>query len=261
MASGVRARSRDAVSLNCARLCETYDGLAIFGPRSGAKTGEMAIPVPLPPDVPGLDATVTLVESLPPDTAVPLSGGGRFRHWFEHVEAGHVRETTTDGRPAVVGRGPVVYLAGWPDDENSGQAGVAIRHRTRHPDYSGPRRIAHSRQRIPPLCLQLRVRTGGMGGGSHPARRRSLAPSLTPRADKRHRIGNGRKGMVARWGGLPQPMDFRSLLELGHLPGSMLLNGLSRSMSEGRGRNAVKCDLLKAALARRGSRALLIPDA
>ena len=96
---------------------ETYDGLAIFGPRSGAKTGEMAIPVPLPPDVPGLDATVTLVESLPPDTAVPLSGGGRFRHWFEHVEAGHVRETTTDGRPAVVGRGPVVYLAGWPDDE------------------------------------------------------------------------------------------------------------------------------------------------
>ena len=48
---------------------------------------------------------------------MPLSGGGAFRHWFEHVEGGaEVTLTTQDGRPAVVAAGGLMYLAGWPDD-------------------------------------------------------------------------------------------------------------------------------------------------
>ncbi len=95
-----------------------FDGTALLGPRTNAKTAEMAIPVPLPPNLPGLEATVTLVESLPPGEVVPLAMGGAFRHWFEHLEApGQVSEATADGRAAVVSQGRLQYLAGWPDPE------------------------------------------------------------------------------------------------------------------------------------------------
>jgi beta-galactosidase len=89
----------------------------ILGPRSNAKTAEMAIPVPLPPNLPGLEALVARVESLPPAAAIPLTQGGTIRHWFEEVETSEaVSETTSDGRPVLVGAGKVQYLAGWPDD-------------------------------------------------------------------------------------------------------------------------------------------------
>ena len=52
-----------------------HEGTCILGPRTNAKTAEMAIPVPLPPNVPGLGCTVTAVESLPPGR--PDAGGGR----------------------------------------------------------------------------------------------------------------------------------------------------------------------------------------
>jgi beta-galactosidase len=94
-----------------------YRGLALIGPRSDSKTAEMAIPVPLGPDLPGLDVTVALAESMPPDAQVPLAGGGAFRHWFEHLEgAGEVSLATADGRPAIMGYRHLRYLAGWPDD-------------------------------------------------------------------------------------------------------------------------------------------------
>jgi beta-galactosidase len=91
------------------------DGVAILGPRTNAKTAHLAIPVPLPPGVPGLDCTVARVESLPPDLPVPLAEGGAFLHWREKVEGGPVIEATVDGWPAVVG-GRLRYLAGWPDE-------------------------------------------------------------------------------------------------------------------------------------------------
>ena len=77
------------------------DGVALIGPRANAKTGAMATPIPLPPGLLGLDATVARVETLRPDAPVPLSGGGAFRIWREMVEgAAKVVETTTDGWPA-----------------------------------------------------------------------------------------------------------------------------------------------------------------
>ncbi len=95
----------------------SYKGHALIGPRSNAKTAEFATPVPLPPNLPGLDAVVARVESLPPDVPVPLANGGQFLHWREKLEgSAEVMEATEDGWPALVRAGGIHYLAGWPDD-------------------------------------------------------------------------------------------------------------------------------------------------
>lgn len=95
----------------------TYKGTALIGPRSNSKTTEFATPVPLPPNLPNLNATIARVESLPPNLPVPLTNGGNFLHWREKVETTDtVAETTTDGWPALIQSGNLHYLAGWPDD-------------------------------------------------------------------------------------------------------------------------------------------------
>jgi beta-galactosidase len=95
----------------------TYKGTALIGPRSNCKTAEFATPVPLPPNLPNLNATVARVESLPPNLPVQLTNGGNFLHWREKVETTDtVAETTTDGWPALIQSGNLHYLAGWPDD-------------------------------------------------------------------------------------------------------------------------------------------------
>ncbi len=95
---------------------DAHQGLAVLGPRSNLKTGEMATKVPLGPAIPGMEATTTWVESLPPGTTVPLENGGQFAHWFEHLAGtAEVVECTTDGRAAMVQSGGKFYLAGWPD--------------------------------------------------------------------------------------------------------------------------------------------------
>ncbi len=92
-------------------------GVALVGPRSGLRTPNFAIPVPLGPRLAGLDATVVLSESLPPGVSVPLANGGRFVHWRDVIEGdAEVRLAATDGHPAIAGGGSVRLLAGWPDD-------------------------------------------------------------------------------------------------------------------------------------------------
>jgi beta-galactosidase len=94
-----------------------YPGVALIGPRTNGKTPEFATPVPLPPNLPGLDAVVARVESLPPDVPVPLARGGQFLHWREKLEGtAEVVEAAEDGWPALVRAGGIHYLAGWPDD-------------------------------------------------------------------------------------------------------------------------------------------------
>lgn len=93
-----------------------HQGAALVGPRSNAKTAEFATPVPLPPNLPGLDLRVARVESLPPDVPVPLAAGGQFLHWREKLEgSAEVVEACADGFPALVAAGGLHYLAGWPD--------------------------------------------------------------------------------------------------------------------------------------------------
>ncbi len=95
-----------------------YKGLSLIGPRTNAKTAEFATPVPLPPNLPGLAATVARVESLPPDVPVPLSKGGQFLHWREKIETtAEIVEICVDGWPAVIRSGGLHYLAGWAEAE------------------------------------------------------------------------------------------------------------------------------------------------
>jgi len=94
-----------------------FRGVALIGPRCDTKTADLSIPVPLGPNVPGLDVTVALAESLPPDATEPLEQGGAFRRWSEHLEgSAPVLERTAGGRPAIMGGAHLRYLAGWPDE-------------------------------------------------------------------------------------------------------------------------------------------------
>jgi beta-galactosidase len=99
------------------RALSSFGGTALLGPRTNAKTPDFATPVPLPPNLPRLDALVARVESLPPDVPVPLELGGNFINWREKLEGtAEVVERSTDGHPALVRAGGLHYLAGWPDD-------------------------------------------------------------------------------------------------------------------------------------------------
>ncbi len=95
-----------------------HKGVALLGPRTNSKTAEFAIPLPLPPNLPGLDATIARVESLPPDVERAAgAAAGRCaigaRSW---KAAATVVERATDGWPALVAAGGLHYLGGWPDE-------------------------------------------------------------------------------------------------------------------------------------------------
>lgn len=88
----------------------------LIGPRSGARDASMRIPVPLPPAFPGLDVTVSRVESLAPGMEMPLQGGGQIRLYREEIEGSASPVLTlADGAPAAMRAGNVTYMAGWGD--------------------------------------------------------------------------------------------------------------------------------------------------
>ncbi len=96
----------------------TSGATILAGPRTNAKTAEMMIPVPLPPNLPGLDVTVARAESLPPSEHLPVEGGGTVRHWFEVIEGdAPAAFKTDDGLPVLSGTGKIRYLSGWPDED------------------------------------------------------------------------------------------------------------------------------------------------
>lgn len=97
-------------------LAET-DAQVVLGPRTAARTADMVIPVPLPPDMPGLDVTVSRVESLRPDMPMLLSGGGSFTGYREELEgSADVVLELADGQPAVLRSGNLTYVGGWGDE-------------------------------------------------------------------------------------------------------------------------------------------------
>jgi beta-galactosidase len=94
-----------------------HQGIALIGPRTDTKTNELSIPTPLGPNLAGLDVSVALTESMPPDDGIALADGGQFVHWFEHLEGtATVFDKTATGQPAIMGTQNLRYLAGWPDD-------------------------------------------------------------------------------------------------------------------------------------------------
>lgn len=94
----------------------TSDAKVLLGPRSAARTSEMQIPVPLPPDLKGLEATVSRVETLRPGVHVKLAQGGNIYKYIEELEGnGESTEQTIDGAIVLVHAHHLSYLAGWPD--------------------------------------------------------------------------------------------------------------------------------------------------
>ena len=93
-----------------------HDGPVILGPRCNAKTAEMHIPVSLPPAMPGLDVTVSRVESLRPDMPRPVTGGGHVQLWQEELEgAAEITLCGTEGQPLAMRTGRITYLGAWLD--------------------------------------------------------------------------------------------------------------------------------------------------
>ncbi len=99
------------------RQVQNHPGTVLAGPRSGSKTENFAIPVPLPPNMPGLGAAVVRVESLPPGLEEPVDGGGKAVRWFEHIEGGPVVMKTKSGAPVLLAEGNAAYLGAWLDHE------------------------------------------------------------------------------------------------------------------------------------------------
>ncbi|MFV1874965.1 beta-galactosidase [Nioella sp.] len=95
-----------------------HDAPVILGPRTNAKTADMHIPVPLPPAIPGLDVTVSRVESLRPDMPRPVEGGGHVQLWQEELEGNaEVALRGADGQPLAMTNGRITYLGAWLDAE------------------------------------------------------------------------------------------------------------------------------------------------
>ncbi len=94
----------------------------VIGPRSGARDADMCIPMPLPPAFPGLDVTVTRVESLRPDSARPLDGGGGVTGYLEALEGAVASLLQTgDGAPVAMTEGTLTYVGGWLDGAGWGR--------------------------------------------------------------------------------------------------------------------------------------------
>lgn len=102
------------------RALVSANAKVVIGPRSGARNGEMSIPTPLPPDLPGLDVTVARIESIRPDMPIQIEGSGQIVGYREELEgAAKVLMRTTEGRPVAVGNDHLTYagamldLSGW----------------------------------------------------------------------------------------------------------------------------------------------------
>ena len=93
----------------------------LFGPRTGSKTRDHAIPDNLPPGPVAdlLAMRVREVSSLRPGLVEAVRGEvtGAVTRWRDHAEAGegtHVAARFADG-PALLEQGRFAYLCGWPD--------------------------------------------------------------------------------------------------------------------------------------------------
>ena len=105
------------VSEGLKRALDSFNGIAVFGPRTNSKTPELSIPLPLPPNLPGIEATLTHVETFRADMPRPVESGGHAKHWLDHLEGdAPVRLNLEDGSPVLVGDGAVRYLTTWLDE-------------------------------------------------------------------------------------------------------------------------------------------------
>ena len=96
----------------------------VFGPRTGAKTQDFAIPDNLPPgDAIGklIDIKIWRIDSIPPSVRIGLQDGGTVTCWREFIHVSDdliVLARTTDDEPVHVAtpNNRVHYIAAWPDE-------------------------------------------------------------------------------------------------------------------------------------------------
>jgi beta-galactosidase len=114
----------------------TFDSVSspvLFGPRTGSKTTDFAIPARLPPDLP-IPIKVVRVESLRAGL-VHEGNGVTVKRWIEHIESNLMPEIATgDGTGIVWKHNKLRYLSAWPDEalldtlvaRMTAEAGLAI---------------------------------------------------------------------------------------------------------------------------------------
>ncbi|HQT90099.1 MAG: beta-galactosidase [Acidiphilium sp. 37-64-53] len=97
--------------------------LILFGPRSGSKTVNFAIPEMLAPGPLGtaMNFSISRVESLRSGVEIGVQGDaihGAITHWREYTAVGGtaVAARCADGAPALLEADQLAYLAGWPDE-------------------------------------------------------------------------------------------------------------------------------------------------
>lgn len=94
------------------------DATVVIGPRSGAKTMEMQIPLPLPPSISRLDCSISHIETLRQDMPVALTNGGSVIGYREILQGSvDVVERTVDGEPVLISNDRLFYLSGCLDQE------------------------------------------------------------------------------------------------------------------------------------------------
>ena len=92
------------------------DSEVLFGPRTGARDCDMRIPIPLPPNIPNLDVTVSRVESLRPDMAIDLEGCGQIEGYREVLEGtASMGLVTRTGSTVSMSDGKLSYVGAWLD--------------------------------------------------------------------------------------------------------------------------------------------------
>jgi beta-galactosidase len=92
------------------------DAQVVLGPRSAARNDEMAIPIPLPPNFPNLDVTISYVESMRDDMPIELHDGGFVTGYRENLEGtAQVLEATLTGHAVMMQNGHISYLGAWLD--------------------------------------------------------------------------------------------------------------------------------------------------
>ncbi|WP_417243678.1 beta-galactosidase [Celeribacter sp.] len=112
------------------------DRLCVCGPRTGARTVDFEMPVPLPPALEGLEVTVTQVQTLRPDRPVALDGGGHAVGYIETLDSSaDVILRDISGASVAVRTRNMIYCAAWLDEAGldrlvelvAGQAGLTRR--------------------------------------------------------------------------------------------------------------------------------------
>ena len=94
-----------------------FKGSVLAGPRTGSKDDNMWIPTPMPPNMPDVDALISRVASMRPQSKIELEKGGFAHKWLEEIEAKDVLEHGKDGSPILIGTHHRAYLGAWLDDE------------------------------------------------------------------------------------------------------------------------------------------------